>query len=476
MSNVLRNLPSVSELLESPPLRKLVQRVNRNVVVAGARDFLDNLRGEVQSAAAEMKLPTAAELAERIAEWVLTEERPTLRPVINATGVLLHTGLGRAPLAAEALQAVTDCAAGYASVELDLESGERSQRIKAVDKLIRRLTGAEAVAVVNNNAGATLLTLAALAGGREVIVSRGQLIEIGGSYRLPDVMAASGAKLREVGATNRTRIEDYQAAICGETAALMRVHTSNYVVLGFTHQPSLAELAALARKSNLPLIDDIGSGALIDFRRFGLTGEPVAAERIKGGADVVLFSGDKLLGGPQCGIIAGRKTLIESILKHPLMRALRVGKLTLAALAATLRLYRDLETAERSLPLLSLLSTPAENLKSRAERLAPQMAAAPAIASAQPVEGAAFLGGGAVPTQELPTWCIALTPARGSVNELAGALRLGDPAVVGRIQQERLLLDLRSVPPPHDAQLVAAVEGLDSQPGSQAPPADEPAA
>lgn len=464
MSNVFRNIPSVTELLESPPLRKLVDRVNRNVVVSGVRSFLDNMRSEVQSATADIKIPTPADLAERIAEWIVNEEQPPLRPVINATGILLHTGLGRAPLADSAIQAMVDIGRGYASVEVDLESGERSQRGLAVEKLLRQLTGAEAVAVVNNNAAATMLSLAANAWGKEVIVSRGELIEIGGSYRLTDIMTAGGVTLREVGTTNKTRIADYEAAIGPETAALMQVHTSNYAVVGFTEAPSLGELVALGRRHNLPVIHDIGSGALIDFAKYGITGEPIASESIKAGADLVLFSGDKLLGGPQCGIVAGRKSMVQQVLKHPRMRAVRVDKITLAALAATLRHYRDLEEAERSIPLLSLLSTPIDNLKNRAERLAPQLAACPAIASAEATAGTTYLGGGSVPTQQLATWCVALTPAKGSVDALALTLRRGSPSIFGRVQQGKLLLDLRSVFPRQDMQIAETLRGTETKP------------
>lgn len=461
MSNVLRHIPSVHELLDSPPLQRLVQRVNRNVVVNGVRDFLDNLRSELQSASREMHIPDPGELAERIAEWIVREGQPPLRPVINATGILLHTGLGRAPLSDEALAAVREIARGYASLEVDLETGQRSQRVQAVEKLLRRLTGAEAAAVVNNNAGATLLTLSAVAGGREVIVSRGQLIEIGGSYRLPDVMSASGARLREVGTTNKTRIGDYRDAIGEQTAALMRVHTSNYVVVGFTETPSLDELVTLGRQRGLPVIDDIGSGALIDLAKFGLRDEPVAGASIKAGADLVLFSGDKLVGGPQCGIIVGRRPLVQQIVRHPLMRALRVGKMTLAALAATLQLYLDPDLAARHVPLLALLGTSAENLKQRAERLAPQLQALRMIEHAEAVPDTAQLGGGSVPTQALPTWCVALRPATMSVDQLAHHCRSATPAVYGRIQQERLLLDLRSVPAAQDLALVEALVRLD---------------
>ncbi|MEX2558723.1 MAG: L-seryl-tRNA(Sec) selenium transferase, partial [Pirellulales bacterium] len=307
--NVLRNLPSVSELLESPPLKSLVDRVSHNVVVGRVRSFLDDVRSEVQTARAEVKLPGVMELAERIAHRILEADTPALRPVINATGVLLHTGLGRAPLADEAISAMTAVARDYASVELDLPTGRRSQRVVAVEGLLRELTGAEAALVVNNNAGATMLTLAALAAGREVIVSRGQLIEIGGSYRLPDVMAASGAILREVGTTNKTHLDDYSRAIGANTGALLLVHPSNFVVVGFTAAVSLVELVRLARPDRLPVVHDIGSGALIDFSQFGCRDEPMAAQSIAEGADVVLFSGDKLLGGPQCGVVIGKRSL-----------------------------------------------------------------------------------------------------------------------------------------------------------------------
>jgi len=461
MSNVLRNIPSVNELLESPPLRKLVDRANRNVVISGVRRFLDDLRSDVQNAAADIKVPAPGELAERIAQWITSEDTPNLRPVINATGVLLHTGLGRAPLAESAIQAIAGIAGGYASVEVDVASGDTSQRVRDAERRLKQLTGAEAAVVVNNNAGATLVTLAALASGREVIVSRGQLVEIGGSFRLPEVMEFSGAKLREVGTTNKTRIEDYREAVGQETAALMRVHASNYAIVGFTAEASLAELVELGAKCNLPVIDDIGSGALQDLAAYGVTGEPVAAESIKAGADVVLFSGDKLMGGPQCGIIIGERAPVEKISKHPLMRALRVDKITLSALVETLRLHQDREGAEQSLPLLALLSTSLANLRNRAERMAPQLAASPAVESAEPIESSAYLGGGSVPSQQIPTWCVALEPARRSVDALAETLRKGLPSVFGRIQKERLLLDLRSVFPSQDVKIVDAVQRLE---------------
>jgi L-seryl-tRNA(Ser) seleniumtransferase len=459
MSNVLRRIPSVTELLESKPLKPLVERLSHNVVVSRVRSFLDDMRANVRDAG-ENGLPGVSELAERIARRIMIDETPKLRSVINATGILLHTGLGRAPLAEAAIEEMSNVARDYASVELDLTSGKRSQRVEAVEALLRETTGAEAAAIVNNNAGATMLTLAALAAGREVIVSRGQLIEIGGSFRLPDVMQTSGATLREVGTTNKTHLRDYEAAIGEQTAGLMRVHTSNYVVVGFTAEVGLEELVTLGRSHDLPVIDDIGSGALVDLSQYGVSHEPVARRSIDAGADVVLFSGDKLLGGPQCGIIVGRKKYVDKVAKHPMMRALRVDKITLSALAATLKIHRDPRRAEAEIPLMQFLSTPIDNLKNRAERLAPQLAACESVAAAAPVEDRAYLGGGSVPSQEIPTWCVAVEPAKLGLDELATRLRCGTPSVVGRICNDRFLLDLRSVMPRQDQQLIDAVAQL----------------
>ena len=461
-SDLLRKIPSVTELLESPQLQPLVDRVSHNVVVDGVRTFLDDMRHELQHKAADLNIPPMSELAERIARRILQGEKAPLRPVINATGILLHTGLGRAPLAEAAIEEMVAMARDYASVELDLETGARSHRMAAVEPLLRSLTGAEAALVVNNNAGATLLALAALATGREVIVSRGQLVEIGGSYRLPDVMAASGAILREIGTTNKPHAHDFTDAIGENTAALMRVHTSNYRIVGFSAEVPLAEMIRIAHQHDLPLIDDIGSGALIDFAAFGCDREPTASASIREGADIVLHSGDKLLGGPQCGVILGRRELVERMTRHPLARALRVDKLTLAALSATLRLYRDEKRAVRDIPLLQLLSTSVENLQNRAERLAPQLAACDAIESAEPVEDVSQLGGGSAPMHDISTWCVALRGAGRNVDDLSRALRTGSVPVIPRVAHDRLLLDLRSVFPRQDRQLVEAVESLGS--------------
>jgi L-seryl-tRNA(Ser) seleniumtransferase len=326
-----------------------------------------------------------------------------------------------------------------------------------VEAQLRRLTGAEAAAVANNNAGATLLALAALAADREVIVSRGQLVEIGGSFRMPDVMEASGARLKEVGTTNKTHLKDYRRAINESTGALMRVHTSNYRIVGFSKSVSLEELVELGREHGLPVIDDIGSGALHDYSQFGIDDEPLAAHSLAAGADVVLFSGDKLLGGPQCGILVGSREAIDKISQHPLMRALRVDKITLAALSATLKLYKDTSTALEHVPLLRLLATPLEVLENRAEEIASQLADVDQLEAAQPVADTSYLGGGSVPTREIDSWCVSLATTTISVDELAHKLRSGGVSVMGRVQQDRLLLDLRTVFPSQDAELVESI-------------------
>ncbi len=459
---MLRKIPSVNDLLETAPIKSMLETAtaSRTAIVHGVRTFLDDLRKDIQSSAEQAGIPTPNELAERIADWIAHQRQSKLRPVINATGVVLHTGLGRAPWPRAAIDAAAAIAEGYCSLEVDLGTGKRSQRAQAVESLLTELTGAEAATVVNNNAAATMLALAAVATGKEVIVSRGQLVEIGGSYRLPEVMTYAGVKLREVGATNKSRISDYRNAVNLDTAALMRVHTSNYTIVGFTEEASLEELVTLGRKRNLPVIDDIGSGALIDYARFGFTGEPVARKSIEAGADLVLFSGDKLLGGPQCGIVLGRRELVARIVAHPLMRAVRVDKTVLAALAATLRLYEDADIAVQQVPLLAMLDAPLANLQHRAERLAEQIAALASIQSAVAREEVGLLGGGSLPNQRAPTWCVALEPRGRSTTSLAAALRAGEPAVFGRVQQEQLLIDLRTVAPREDQQIVTALHSL----------------
>ncbi|MDB4755780.1 L-seryl-tRNA(Sec) selenium transferase [Mariniblastus sp.] len=463
MENPFRNLPSVNDLLETPALKKIVDKVSHNVVANNVRSFLDDARERLKDKTTDFNIPSPSEMADSIAEWISTEDQPSLQPVINGTGVILHTGLGRAPLADQAIEAISEVSRGYASVEVSLQTGKRSHRVEAVEKLLKELTGAEAAAVVNNNAAATLLTLSAMADGKEVIVSRGELIEIGGSYRLPDVMTASGSRLKEVGTTNKTRISDYEQAIGDETAALMKVHTSNYLVCGFTESTGIQELVALGKKRNLPVIDDVGSGALVDFSKYGLPNEPTVCDSLAAGADVVLFSGDKLIGGPQCGIVVGKLKQIQKITKHPMMRAMRVDKMTLAGLAETLRLYRDLEQAETKIPLLSMLSSSLDNLRNRANRLIPRLEGLSHLDSVKIIEEKSMMGGGTIPTQTVPTICLQIKPNKLSVQQFSDRLRCTKNPVFGRIQNDFFLLDLRTIQPRQDRLLIDSLGLKNSQ-------------
>jgi L-seryl-tRNA(Ser) seleniumtransferase len=399
--------------------------------VAAARTVIERARAAIRAGAEPGDLAAAlqAELA--------AVRRPALRRVLNATGVIVHTNLGRAPLPATALERVADAARGYSNLEYDLAAGERGSRQDHVAGLLGRLTGAESAIVVNNNAGAMLLALAALAEGREVLVSRGELIEIGDGFRIPDVLARSGARLVEVGTTNRTRASDYEQAMRPETALILRVHQSNFRVVGFTELPSLADLAEVARRHQLPLIDDLGSGALVD-----LADEPTVRASLAAGADLVCISGDKLLGGPQAGIVVGRAELVEKLRRHPLHRALRIDKLGLAALEGTLQLYLDPARALREVPVLRMLREDAALVRARAERLAE-------ATNGEVEETVARVGGGALPLAELPSFACAVEES------LAAALRAHEPPVVGIVRDGRLLLDCRTLDD-DEAGLVAA--------------------
>ncbi len=456
-NNPLRDLPSVNEVLDAPTLRARAPDFSRARVVGAVRAELAEVRRELKIRPGPNGLPNAEALAARAVARLEAEGRPVLRPVINATGVVLHTNLGRAPMAEAAALAAAEAARRYLNLELDLQTGKRSSRQTAVRGLLCALTGAESATVVNNNAAATVIALRALCRDREVIVSRGQLVEIGGSFRIPEIMAVSGARLREVGTTNITRLADYECAVTPDTGALLRVHTSNYRVRGFTRSVDLHDLVSLARKHDLPVIDDVGSGALVDFGRYGLPGEPVVQASVAAGADLVLFSGDKLLGGPQAGILVGREKWIKRVEKDPLMRAFRLDKMVLAALEATLRVYLRGERALREVPLLFLLSTPAEELAGRARSLAEQLRAVPGVTSAAVVEDVSYVGGGSLPDQTLPTRAVELQANGLSDATLAGRLRTGTPAVVGRLRNGKLILDLRSVFPDQDGQIALAV-------------------
>lgn len=380
--------------------------------------------------------------------------------VINATGVILHTNLGRAPLAKSVRQAMTDAAGGYCTVEYDLETGSRGRRGRKAEELLAELTGAEAGVVVNNGAAAALLVLTALTNGGEVVLSRGELVEIGGDFRIPDVMLSSGAGLSEVGTTNRTKIADYERAITPKTVMLMRVHPSNYRLVGFTSAPELKDLAELAHAQGVWLYEDAGSGAMIDLTGHGLTGEPVIRESIAAGADVVSFSGDKLMGGVQAGLIVGRSELLDRIRRHPLYRALRPDKTTLAAVEATLSIYRRGAELEE-IPTLAMLAADADTIKTRAEELVAKLAApAAANITLELIPGESAIGGGSAPTTHPATVLIALSHAHLSADQLAAALRRNDPPVIGRIVDDRVVLDLRTVSESEEAELLAAIESL----------------
>ena len=417
----LRDLPSVDEL---------VRGVDDPLAVDAARSVIARARQEIRAGV------EPGDLAARLTRELEAARRPSLRRVLNATGVIVHTNLGRAPLAEEAIARVHDVARGYSNLELDLEDGARGSRQDHLASLVRRLTGAEASLVVNNNAAAVLLALAALAEGREVIVSRGELIEIGDGFRIPDVLARSGARLVEVGTTNRTRAADYERAIGPDTALVLRVHQSNFRLVGFTELPRLEQVAAVAHAHELPLVDDLGSGALGD-----LPGEPSARESLAAGADLVCFSGDKLLGGPQAGIVAGRADLVERLRRHPLQRALRVDKLTLAALEGTLLLHLD---APGRIPVLRMLAEDAPAVRARAERLA-------ALTGGTVEETVARVGGGALPLSELPSFSCALDQS------LAAPLRAGEPPVIGIVRDGKLLLDCRTLADDELDEVAAAV-------------------
>lgn len=463
--NPFRRLPAINEVLEMPPVQALVAHHSHELIVAAIRQELTDLRQRLGQGELVDGQSNAASVAVKVVERLERELSPKLRPVINATGIVLHTNLGRAPIAEEAAKAAYEAARGYLNLELDLDSGKRSSRQNAIREWVCRLTGAESATAVNNNAAATVIALRALCQGKEVIISRGQLIEIGGSFRIPEIMAVSGAILREVGTTNITRLADYERAIGPNTGALMQVHTSNYRISGFTQSVPLADLVELGRNRGLPVIDDIGSGALLDFGRFGFTGEPVAADSIAAGADLVLFSGDKLLGGPQAGILAGRKEFIQRIEKDPLMRAFRLDKMTLTALETTLRLYLNQDRALQDVPGLRMLGVPLAELRQRAEVLAVRLREVGGVAKVKVSEDVAYVGGGSLPDQAMKTCVIEIEARDVSDEELAYRLRIGTPTVIGRLRDGKLVLDVRTVFTHQEDGLIEAVrQGVKKEP------------
>ncbi len=456
MTNPYRLLPSVTELLERPELTGSLAAFSREIIVETIRRELDRLRAGI-AANAVSEPPSPAAIAERVVASLHSLNPSKLRPVINATGIVLHTNLGRAPMAESAARAAYDAARGYLNLELDLATGERSSRQDAVREGICRITGAEAATAVNNCAAATVIALRALAAGKEVIVSRGQLVEIGGSFRIPEILEVSGATLREVGTTNITRAADYENAIGPNTGAILRVHASNYKLRGFTQAVGVEELAAIGRKHGVPVIDDVGSGAAVDFAALGFPDEPLVGTGIRAGADVVLFSGDKLLGGPQAGMIAGKKRWIDAIEKDPLMRAVRLDKMALAALEATLAAYRDPVQVFAEVPVLRMLTTPTDELRTRCERLAERLREIEGFASCEVLDDIAYVGGGSLPDQAIPTVVLALAAKGIGEEEFARRLRVGVPAVLARLKNGRVLFDPRTVFDSQDDALVTAI-------------------
>jgi len=429
-----RSLPSVDRLLREPAISILCDAAPRNVVVAAVRDAVADARSG--------RGPVPEDWAAEVAERVTRRLTPSLQPVLNATGVVLHTNLGRAPLARVALDAIARVAAGYSTLEFDLDSGARGSRGDHCGSLLAELVGSEAALVVNNAASALVLALNEVAAGREVIISRGELIEIGGSFRIPDILEKSGAILREIGTTNRTHLEDYRRACSGSTGAILSVHRSNFEQRGFVTSPEPADLAALARERGVPYLHDIGSGLLADLSAWGLDGEPRVADAIAAGAGLVLFSGDKLLGGPQAGCVVGQGDLVRRCRKNAFARAARADKLTLAALEATLSLYRDPEVARREIPVLAMLTATPAALHERAGRLA---ALCPGWLRAAVIAGESAAGGGSFPGAVLPTSLVALSPGALGADALALRLRLGRPPVVARVADGQVVLDARTL-------------------------------
>src|SRR5208337_2525848 len=445
----LRQIPGVDAVLQMEAVRDALSRHPRKLVLDAVRELLDETRKLILQSPGSFSAIDPAELARSIAQRADRLAAFTLRPVVNATGIVIHTNLGRSLLPEEAIERLQTVCRGFSNLEYDLQLGERGSRHVHAEAILRELTGAQAALVVNNNAGAVFLILNTLARGREVVVSRGQLVEIGGSFRIPDVMNSSGAILREVGTTNRTHLKDYVSAITDQTALLMKVHTSNFMIVGFTKEVPLNELATLGRERELPVVEDLGSGCFINLTPFGLHGETTVQETVRAGADLVTFSGDKLLGGPQAGIIVGRTDLIQRCRQNPITRALRVDKMTLAALETTLRLYRDERQAIEKIPTLKMLAVSPDELKSRAEELASSIQRAGQDSGLRIEVRRSFsqVGGGSLPAQDLPTFVVAVGSDDLSPDQIEEFLRRNDPPIIGRIESDHFIMDLRTLMP-----------------------------
>lgn len=446
-SDMLRSIPKVDDLLNDPALSQICEESSHFVVTDSIRKVLNELREGILSDEIS-RVWNDEEILERIKLDIKKASVHNLRKVINGTGIILHTNLGRAKLGQKAIEAVVEAAENYSTLEYDVESGRRGSRYDHVDDLIEKLTGAESCLVVNNNAAAVLLILSTMTKGKEVVISRGELVEIGGSFRVPDIMEQSGSVLVEVGTTNKTHISDYERAIQPEiTGALLKVHTSNFRIMGFTEEVSLEEMVELGHRHGVPVIHDLGSGAMVDLEQYGIKDEPSVIQSITSGADVISFSGDKLFGGPQAGIIIGRKVYIDAMKKNPLTRAFRIDKMTLAALEATLRLYLDPMAAETQIPTISMLSKTSDDLREKAEQLCKKIREKvdPSYCHLQVVEEVGQVGGGSVPTQLLDTWAVAISSQNTPATFIELKMRENDIPIIGRISKDRYLLDVRTI-------------------------------
>ncbi len=461
---LLRHIPPVNEIISQPEIKSVAEKTPHVIILNAVRESTAQLRNDIRTG--RLKIPEDGVLRDFLVQETVRRaimnikllNRPNLRRVLNLTGVVLHTNLGRALLSEKARLAINEAASGYSNLELDLQTGKRGSRYAPLEELLTELTGAEAALVVNNNAAAVLLALSTMAAGKEVIVSRGQLVEIGGSFRIPEVMAQSGARLVEVGTTNKTHPHDYRNAVTPDTALLLHVHTSNYRIVGFTRETSISELVDLGKEFGLPVMSDLGSGSLVDMGDLGLPWEPTVQEVVRDGADVVTFSGDKLLGGPQAGIIVGRKHYLDSMKKNPLTRAVRIDKLTVSALEATLRDYLDPGEALKNIPTLQMLSAGKSTLEPVATKLFEELRNnAGNLAGFNVIEVNSAVGGGALPTAMLPSFAVEVTPREITAAELAARLRETEPAVIGRLQDDKLLLDVRTLCAGEEELLVHAV-------------------
>lgn len=459
----LRQIPSLDALLREQAAEALVREYGHQAVAAAGRAVLDEVRSGIASQAPDAPAsdPSPYALIHRLKDRLCRKFRPSLGPAINATGIIMHSGLGRAVLSEDAAEALLAVAHGYSTLALDLETGRRTSRDRHVESILRELTGAEAATIANNNAAATVLILNTLAQGKEVIVSRGQLVEIGGSFRMPDVMKTSGAILREVGTTNKTHLRDYEEAIGEATGAILRVHHSNYRIVGFAEEPGIDELVGLGRSRGVPVVDDLGSGALVDLKEFGLAPEPLVQASIRAGADVVCFSGDKLIGGPQSGIVVGKAAWIQKIKKNPLARAFRCGKLSLAALEATLKLFLMPENLRACHPIYRMLGLTPQELGRRANKVASALKKSlPAGVRLTVGDGKSQVGSGAVPVETIPTKVLAVASPSLSADDLAAKLRFLSPPVFARISKDAVLFDFRTIQPDEDAIVERALVSL----------------